>query len=93
MVRDMGEKHIDAELRDELEHLITAGVEAALKDIGLNKQAADEVFSLRKDMMFLREMRTSCEEIRHRGMWYSTSLLILGLVALIGLGFKQWLIN
>lgn len=90
MVHDMAEKRIDAELRDELEHLITAGVEAAFKDVGLNQS---EVFELRKDMTFLREWRVSCEDLRQKGMWYTASLMVLGIAALIGLGLKQWLVQ
>lgn len=79
---------IDAELKDELESLIKCGVDRAFKDVGLNQS---EVFELRKDMTFLREWRISCEDLRHKGLWYSISLIVLGLTALIAMGFKQWL--
>lgn len=72
----------------EIESLVERAIVKAFRDLGFETH---ETFEVRKDLMFLREWRQTCEEVRSKGTFTIVSLLVTGLIGLLVLGFRGWL--
>ena len=64
-------------------------VKLVLRDLGIDI-ADDEPFELRKDFLFLREWRQTCEQVRNKGTMTVVGIIVTGLLGLLVLGFKQF---
>lgn len=79
--------------RDQLEAAVSAGIKSAFRDLGLPIDEEGEPYELRKDFIFLREQRLTCEQIRSKGILTLAGLFIIGLITLLVLGFKGWILQ
>ena len=82
------QEELSPRMREQLQDLITRGVDQSFRDVGLNQA---EVYELRKDLTFLREQRVLCEQLRARGLIYMMITLITAVVALVTIGIRSWL--
>lgn len=73
---------------EQLEELFERAIAKAFRDIGFEQ---DDVFEVRRDLLFLREWRHTCEEVRHKGIFTLATLVITGVIGLLVLGFRGWL--
>ena len=72
---------------------IIAIVEDVLNDMGLDHMHWEEVQALKKDLSFVRETRLRCEDIKSRTIWVAVSVVVIGVVTILVLGFKEWFSN
>lgn len=86
----MNQNHTINITTDLVEAIATRAVKQAFRDIGIDDGNA---FEMRKDMAHLREWRLTCEGVKARGVLAVMSLMITGVVALIILGFRQWIFH
>lgn len=72
----------------QVEQAVERAIMKAFRDIGFRE---GDTFEVRKDLMFLREWRQTCEQVRTKGTFTVIGLVVTGLVALLVIGFKGWL--
>lgn len=76
--------------REDMEQIVEAGVQRALRDIGIMDS---DPFEMRKDFAHLREWRLTMEQVRNKGMGAATMMVISGFIALLLIGFKGWIFH
>jgi hypothetical protein len=76
---------------DQIEHVVERAIVKAFRDLGIYAgDNAGEVFEVRADMMFLREWRQTCEQVRSKGMLTIIGMIVTAFGAMLFLGAKQF---
>lgn len=77
---------------EQIGQIVERAVFKAFRDLGLQVHE-DDLFESRKDLTFLREWRHTCEEVRSKGVVAMAGLTLTGVIALLLLGFKDWIFH
>ena len=72
----------------EVERLVERAIVKAFRDLGFDEA---DTFEVRKDLMFLREWRHTCEEVKHKGAFTMITVVVTALIGLLVLGFRGWI--
>jgi len=82
---------LSPEDKEQLEHIIENAIKRAFRDVGIDHGGDDDrLFELRRDLIFLREWRMTCDLMKKRGIISGVTLLMAAFATVLLLGVKGW---
>lgn len=74
----------------QIQEIVERAIVKAFRDLGIQGQSDDEVFQVRRDLLFLREWRLTCEQVRSKGTFALAGIIITAMTSLLVLGAKNF---
>ena len=66
-------------------------VEDVLADLGMDHSHWEEAAEIKKDLAWVRDARTRCDNMKTRSLTATITAVVVGLITIIGLGIKEYL--
>lgn len=79
-----------AEIEDIIEKSTERALVKAFRDVGIGIDGDENLFEIRRDFIFLRDWRMTCEQVRSKGVLSIVGIAITGLIGLLVLGIKGY---